>query len=272
MAEKPKRDGAPTGECKPVRRLLSYIMFCVLLSGTIAAWSWNRSERDQLDSQVDEARQAAQRLERAIRIQAATGKTAINGRGWPETVEPAWFNDDPPLNPFIPVGRPWVEVASEDEEGLTDPPIRQSVTRDLAMFWYNPANGVVRARVGPMISDQRAVDVYNRINNSSVPALFDARARLRDAPMLSPAQERLLAGATSSKKPPLVVVRRIERPVEPENAPESEGGAAGSESEKSDESSAPTKQASAAPDHTGEQGAKPVDARRTEHPSEHPDE
>lgn len=255
-----------------MRRLLSYIMFCVLLSGTIAAWSWNRSERDLLDGQVDAARQAAQRLERAIRIQAATGKTPINGRGWPETVEPAWFGDDPPLNPFIPVGRPWVEVASEDEEALTDPPIRQSVTRDLAMFWYNPANGLVRARVGPMISDQRAVDVYNRINGSNVPALFDARARLRDAPMLSPAQERLLAGASSSKKPPLVVVRRLERPVDTEIVPGSEDGESGSETNDSGASQAPTKQAAAPVENTGDRASKPTDARRTEHPDEQSDE
>lgn len=255
-----------------MRRLLSYIMFFVLLSGTIAAWSWNRSERDLLDSQVDEARSAAQRLERAIRIQAATGKTPINGRGWPETVEPAWFGDDPPLNPFVSVGRPWVEVASEDEESLTDPPIRQSVTRDLAMFWYNPANGVVRARVGPMISDQRAVDVYNRINSSNVPALFDARARLRDAPMLSPAQERLLAGATSSKKPPLIVVRRLERPAEPEKIPGSENAPAGSEVKGTHESEPAPKQASAPGEHTSDGAWTPTDTRRTEHPGEPLDE
>lgn len=251
-----------------MRRLLSYIMFFVLLSGTIAAWSWNRSERDLLDGQVDVARSAAQRLERAIRIQAATGKTPINGRGWPETVEPAWFGDDPPLNPFISVGRPWVEVASDDEEMLTDPPIRQSVTRDLAMFWYNPANGIVRARVGPMISDQRAVDVYNRINGANVPALFDARARLRDAPMLSPAQERLLAGASSSKKPPLIVVRRAERPAETENIPESESSPAGSDANESQATEPAAKQASAPGERSTDSAATPTDARRTEHPDQ----
>jgi hypothetical protein len=255
-----------------MRRLLSYIMFLVLLSGTIAAWSWNRSEREMLDDQVDGARQATQRLERAIRIQAATGKAPMNGRGWPETVDPAWFGEDPPLNPFIPVGRPWVEVASEDEDQLTDPPIRQSVTRDLAMFWYNPANGIVRARVGPMISDQRAVDVYNRINGSSVPSLFDARARLRDAPMLSPAQERLLAGASSSKKPPLVVVRRLERPVDTEIVPGSESAQPGAEGSEQSEPQTPLKQASAPTEDAQESAAAPADARRTEHPEEQSDE
>lgn len=197
-----------------MRSLLSYIMAGVLLIGAVAAWSYNRAEHRAFEAQIEQARATLQRLERAIRIQGATGKTPINGRGWPETVDPAWFGDDPPLNAFIPPGRPWVEVASEEEDTLTDPPIRQSVTRDLAMYWYNPATGVVRARVGPMISDRRAVDVYNRINGTSVSTLFDARALLRDAPMLSPAQERLLAGAVNSRKPPLIVVHR--RPAPPD--------------------------------------------------------
>lgn len=199
-----------------MRKLFSYLMFAILLSGAVAAWSWNRAEKDAFDSQIAQARAAAQKLERQIRIEGATGRAEVNGRGWPETVDPAWFMDDPPLNPFIPPGRPWVEIAAEDEDTLTDPPIRQSVTRDLAMFWYNPANGAVRARVGPMISDRRALDVYNRINGVNVPTLFDSRARLREVPMLSPAQERLLAGATSARKPPLIVVRHCVRPVEPE--------------------------------------------------------
>lgn len=202
-------------ETTAVRRIVSVIMVGSLLLGTILAWSWNAASHDRQEARIASARVSAQRLERQIRIQAATGRVALNGRGWPETVDPAWFGDDPPLNPLIPMGRPWVEVAAEDEDTLTDPPIRQSVSRDLAMFWYNPSTGAVRARVGPTISDQSGLDMYNRVNGVAVATLFDTRAGAREAPALSPAQERLLAGASSAKKPPLIVVKRIEKAAAP---------------------------------------------------------
>ncbi len=235
MVEERGESEGRSRETLGVRRMLSVIMVGGLLLGTILAWSWNAAARERLEEQVAVARSSAQRLERQIRIEAATGRVPLNGRGWPETVDPGWFGEDPPLNPLIPMGRPWVEVAAEDEDALTDPPIRQSVSRDLAMFWYNPSTGSVRARVGPTISDQMGLEMYNRVNGVSVAALFDTRGGSREAPTLSAAQERLLAGAGSSKKQPLIVVRRTEKA----SAPVEEEKGAGNPAEKEKRGSRP---------------------------------
>jgi len=37
-----------------------------------------------------------------------------------------------------------------------------------AMFWYNPARGVIRARVPRTLSDADAVALYNDVNRTKV--------------------------------------------------------------------------------------------------------
>jgi hypothetical protein len=42
----------------------------------------------------------------------------------------------------------------------------------MAAFWYNPYQGILRARVPVMISDEESLSVYNRINSSSLTSIF----------------------------------------------------------------------------------------------------
>jgi hypothetical protein len=55
--------------------------------------------------------------------------------------------------------------------------------RSIAAFWYNPANGVVRARVPVTISDQRATELYNRINGVFLTSIFEGLSIPDDRPM-----------------------------------------------------------------------------------------
>lgn len=193
-----------------MRKVFVYLIIFMLLGGTVASWRWSETAQERESRLLAETRAAVQRLEREVRVRAATGRVPVNGRGWAETIDPAWFGDNPPVNPLVPANRPWVEVASDDEHYLTDPQIRQAVDRRTPAFWYNPATGRVRARIGPTVSDRKAIELYNSVNTTAVSVLFDT----------TPPPE-VLAGFTSeysrllnqpSRDGPKIIVRLNQSP------------------------------------------------------------
>lgn len=155
-----------------MRILSCTILTAALLGGTYTAVRW-RAANQAADGGMFSAALAARRaLEREVRIRAAVGDAELNPHGWPDTIDPAWFGASAPRNPFVPTNHPWVEVATPDEKNLIDPPIRQALTQDVASYWYNPANGALRARVGSSVTDAHAIDLYNRLNGASITCLF----------------------------------------------------------------------------------------------------
>lgn len=190
-----------------MRKWFLYIIIFLLLAGTVAAWHWGESAREREQRIVRSVREAVMRLEREVRVRSATGQTEVNGRGWASTIDPAWFGNDPPVNVLVPSNRPWLEVASEDEQSFTDPAIRQSVDRNTPAFWYNPATGRVRARVGPMVSDEAAIERYNAVNSTSVAVLFDTTSPEALLAGKSADYQRLLEEPREEERPKLVVRR-----------------------------------------------------------------
>ncbi|MDX2116462.1 MAG: hypothetical protein SFZ24_12705 [Planctomycetota bacterium] len=162
-------------------------LLVVLMLASTGAVLWVTASGEQREAQrLARAIESLDALQRQVRIRAATDGTTLNSRGWPVTIDPAWFSGEVPLNPYVPSDYPWVEIASSYEAQLADPAIRQAVSRHVAAYWYNPATGIVRARVGPRVTDAEAVELYNTINGTRVEALFgggatierDLRARL----------------------------------------------------------------------------------------------
>ncbi|HVZ93577.1 MAG TPA: hypothetical protein VG797_03615 [Phycisphaerales bacterium] len=143
----------------------------LLLVAAIGMWRSAQSHEVESERVEASAEQSLHRIDREIRTRAATFGAELNGRNWPETVDPVWFASVP-RNPLTPGKRPWLEVASDEDAGLLHPRRRMALSEEDAAFWYNPARGIVRARVGPMISDAEALARYNRINESSVHELF----------------------------------------------------------------------------------------------------
>lgn len=154
-------------------RVVLAILIGVMLAGIYGGYSWLRESEGERDASVRRAAGAVEQIEREIRIRAATGGVEVNGRGWPKMIDVGWWRGNPPQNPLVPGDRPWLEIAGEDEGDLEHPPVRQSVRRAQAAFWYNPATGRVRARVGPAVSDRVALELYNRVNGTQVAELFD---------------------------------------------------------------------------------------------------
>lgn len=153
-------------------RLFVDTVIALLLVGTLAGWFWHSRQVESEQKVRDFARAEVRRFQQQISLQAALANVNSKERGYPGTVDPAWFEDNLPANPMLPVGHPWVEVAGPDQHQLAHPRERIAHSRSLARFWYNPANGFVRARVPMDLSDAAAAELYNYINDCSLPELF----------------------------------------------------------------------------------------------------
>lgn len=198
-----------------MRRLIPYVLFVLLLAGTLGAVEWNRRERLRFETEVAVAQESVRRLSLELRVRAATNQVALNGRGWPETIDPAWFGDYPPMNPLMSLDRPWLEVAGPDDDQLTDPAIRQAVNRSITAFWYNPATGTIRARIGPRISDALAIKTYNLVNSANVDDLFDSAVEEERERKKAEAEAQAAASNDKKDSTGLVVVHKGPAPATP---------------------------------------------------------
>ncbi len=152
-------------------RWIRDIALLVLLIGLGAAVVWWQQEKREEQTKLDKTTADTQRLEREVRFRAATKTGELNARGWPVTVDPAWFELDPPQNLVVSEDRPWVEIASEEEAGLLHPLVRLTLDEHKAAFWYNPYQGVVRARVPVSMTDEQATAMYNAVNRVSISSI-----------------------------------------------------------------------------------------------------
>lgn len=148
------------------------VMIVLLLTSVWWTWSWHAQHRAIEQAAINQARNAIERITQEISYRATLSDAELNGRGWPTSVEPAWFQGRLPRNPMVPLSNPWLEIAGEHEHHLTNPPQLLVVDGNLASFWYNPANGVVRARVAQTLSDAQALKLYNTINSTRLTSLF----------------------------------------------------------------------------------------------------
>ena len=155
-----------------MRLLVDLVVLATLLAIVTGAVLHHRAVGRERAA-VQEVRSDIRRIEQELKVRAATGAVEVNGRGWPLEIDAAWFGDDPPQNRLISTDRPWLEIAPPAHAELTHPSIRIAFNESVAAFWYNPANGVVRARVPLTVSDQRATELYNRINHVALASIFE---------------------------------------------------------------------------------------------------
>ncbi|HVU64080.1 MAG TPA: hypothetical protein VHC70_08890 [Phycisphaerales bacterium] len=191
----------------------------LILLGAVAAYvAWYQYDRHEHAAATQKTAADTQRLEREVRFRAATKGCPLNWRGWPVTIDPAWFDKDPaPTNSVAGEGRPWVEVATEDEAGLLHPRQRMTVEPNTAAFWYNPYQGVVRARVPVQVNDEQATDLYNAVNQCTIPSIGWVEKPM-DVP--KPKTDKLADGdenkdhaATDLKRNPLIAPSEHREPV-----------------------------------------------------------
>lgn len=153
-------------------RLLIDSLVAVMLAALLAAIVV--SERNEQDwyRDIEVASVDLHRLQREIYLQAALGSVPLSDRGFPITVDPEWFDDGLPRNPLVGPDHPWLEVAGPAQQSLLHPPGRMAADRQTAKFWYNPHQGVVRARVSSDLAEDEALALYNQVNGCRLPNLF----------------------------------------------------------------------------------------------------
>ncbi len=153
--------------------ILRMVMALAMVVGGWRLYDWYQQQDKHQETQIHAAQRAVDRVSQEVKYRAAMGKVELTLRGWPMTLDPQWFKGNPPQNPFAAVGSAWAEVAPPEDCELTDPPIRLALDRSTPAFWYNPCKGIVRARVSPTLSDEQALEIYNRINRTNLASLFE---------------------------------------------------------------------------------------------------
>jgi len=154
-----------------MKRLLDITLLVVVVSVVLGGVMWSRAGRDEVAA-IDGTRNAIARLESEIRLRSGTGSAALNPRGWPVSIDPEWFRGAEPRNLLLSGDHPWIEIAPPADALLEHPRKRIAIDRATASFWYNPANGIVRARTPAGVSDKRTTEVYNTVNSSSLSSIF----------------------------------------------------------------------------------------------------
>jgi len=110
---------------------------------------------------------------------------------WPAALEPGWFvSGILPPHPDNMAGVPAVEVVRAP--GNTHPADKLVHEHASGAYWYNLANGVVRARVKGQDSAEETLAFYNEVNQCALASLGDlvdgaGPTRLGPAPATAPA-------------------------------------------------------------------------------------
>lgn len=153
-------------------RLFMDSMVALMLTAILAGLIWH-NRMDNSQQQVRElARAEVRRFQQQIALQSALAQVQRSERGYPQAVEPDWFQGKLPTNPLLDASHPWLEIAGPDDVTAQHPRQRVAVNGNAAKFWYNPATGVVRARVPAGVSDKASLEMYNFVNDSMLGDLF----------------------------------------------------------------------------------------------------
>jgi hypothetical protein len=181
-----------------MRYVRDILLLIVLIGVAYGVSSYKRMQREESDS-IEATANETRRLESEIQYRAATKAVMLNPRGFPTTVDPKWFDQRVPENALLTDDRPWLEVAPPEQAGLMHPPVRMTVNKQIASFWYNPYQGVVRARVPVNVSDEAATALYNRVNETSLASIFWIEPV---QPTLKPTEQQALAQAGEKNPEP----------------------------------------------------------------------
>lgn len=186
-----------------MRWLIDVIVAVVIFAVGVGLWATMRADNN-IEQRRDQTKSAVHTLSREVRIRSATGATIINGRGWPLTINHKWFDESIPRNELITGSRPWIDVAPIEHANLIHPIVRIVADRTTAEFWYNPGNGVVRARVPANLPDAEATSLYNSVNGAQLSSIFsdfftegEARRLIKNGP----GPEAVLADAAEDHDP-----------------------------------------------------------------------
>lgn len=84
---------------------------------------------------------------------------------YPVSIQPAWFRGRRlPSHPFLPAGVPLFEIVNV--AGVEDPVDHVLNASSAGAYWYNYAEGIVRARVPLEDTPEDTLEVYEQVNET----------------------------------------------------------------------------------------------------------
>ena len=152
-------------------RLLIDSLVALMLAGVLAGVVVASREDENLERRVHEASQDLWTIQQEVLVRAALQREG-RVQNPPEIVRESWFGGELPTNSLLDEQRPWVDLATKAERTLQHPIDKAALDGTAARFWYNPANGTVRARVPLQLSDEDTLDLYNRVNGTDLTRLY----------------------------------------------------------------------------------------------------
>ena len=150
-------------------RIALDILVIVAVLGVLAGIMVHHRRTTEEAGYPDDTRAAVRQLQDEVNLHAALEQDTD---AFPDSVDPAWFEDRLPRNPLLDGERPWLEVAGEAEWPNREPRIKAAFDATAASFWYNPNLGIVRARVPGSLPESEALNLYNYVNGTNLESLF----------------------------------------------------------------------------------------------------
>ncbi len=191
-------------------RLLVNSLIGLLVIAVLASMLVNHHEKRLNSNQHEAVHLALEQLHDKATFVGALDVDAVGKEGFPLEISPLWFRDEGlPMNVTVPGWHPWLDIAPLGDHAQ-QPPDPVIVRRDQAGFWYNPNNGIFRARVTPQFTEQSTVKLYNDLNGTSLTTLSQSTDRGRQPRPLFPAQVSTVpdGALTNADGPSLVPDRR----------------------------------------------------------------
>lgn len=145
-----------------------YVMIGLMVVGILGGAAYQQREDRLREERVLQVQSSLQEIQRQALFRGSVGTAPKSPRGFAMRLDPEWVGFHR-FNPLLSGERPWVEVASIDEK-LHEEPRRITGDKGEAGFWYNPYQGVVRARVPMQISIEATVEFYNSVNGAKLTA------------------------------------------------------------------------------------------------------
>jgi hypothetical protein len=148
-------------------RLAVNILIVVMLLAVVAALGFHYLQQQRHQSNVRFVRDALTELHETVAYHKALSDAKKPRRDYPDRPKPQWFDETLPTNVFTGRDHPWIDVAPDDDSAAHPPdPI---VTRqDQAGIWYNPSNGIFRARVPKQATRAESLRLYNKLNGTNL--------------------------------------------------------------------------------------------------------
>ena len=153
-----------------MRRLIDSLTVLMLLCIVTGVVVYEHADRRRVNrTQALHRGLADFREQVALRGAIEYGQGQASGL-YPQHIEPHWFDNGAPQNPLVQGDNPWLDIAPEDDES-DQPPNPLITSSEQAAFWYNPNNGIIRARVPKQENQTLALKLYNEVNGTALTAL-----------------------------------------------------------------------------------------------------